>query len=488
MYNLTAEDLKESSHEIIINITRRREVPVVGCQYGMDYDRTWYRNTAPSDANWVCDKELYVTNSFAFGRVGDVLGTLIMGQLGDIIGRKPVFLLSLAVVVIGRSVAVFCIEIFPVFALLSLLANSCANAVFQSPLAIGMEVSSSSLHARINGVQYIGWTLGISVLPFIAWMCGDWRLLILLTTLPSGLFLLLHRIVPESPRWLAAKDRPEEARKVLKSIAKVNKRELPADCMEKLRHIAEVSRKQKCYGMISLFSSKRLAIRTMLLMVCWIVTSVSYDVIIINVSTLSGNPYLNFFYQSVVELPGYVLGMWITEKLGRRWMHVAFLSLKAIFCFCVITLMSYYEENWWSIVLVMFAKLCVSLNFYIIYLQSLEVYPTCLRQTGTSAGLIMASIFGVIAPFIVYMGVTIDKRYPFATIAGLGIIGAVTASFLPETLDQQLPETLEEAKAFGKDQKYWSIVTKFGESAAKTNGVELEEFPSKRESNQHIIS
>lgn len=54
-----------------------------GCQFGWEYDRTWYTETAPSQEDWVCDKEIYVSNAFAFARIGDVFGTLIFGQLGD---------------------------------------------------------------------------------------------------------------------------------------------------------------------------------------------------------------------------------------------------------------------------------------------------------------------------------------------------------------------------------------------------------------------
>ena len=36
-------------------------------------------------------------------------------------------------------------------------------------------------------------------------------------------------------------------------------------------------------------------------------------------------------------------------------------------------------------------------------------------------------------------------------------MGAISALFLPETLHQKLPETLEEAKIFGADQQFWSI-------------------------------
>jgi hypothetical protein len=36
----------------------------------------------------------------------------------------------------------------------------------------------------------------------------------------------------------------------------------------------------------------------------------------------------------------------------------------------------------------------------------------------------------------------------------------VAALFLPETLHQRLPETLADAQAFGRDQKFWRLPEK----------------------------
>lgn len=41
--------------------------------------------------------------------------------------------------------------------------------------------------------------------------------------------------------------------------------------------------------------------------------------------------------------------------------------------------------------------------------------------------------------------------------SGLTLFGACAAIFLPETLGQRLPETLAEAKVFGRGQPFWGI-------------------------------
>ena len=55
----------------------------VRCQYGWEYDRTWYSQTAASQEGWVCSRELQIPNTLFFCKVGEVLGEVFIGQLGD---------------------------------------------------------------------------------------------------------------------------------------------------------------------------------------------------------------------------------------------------------------------------------------------------------------------------------------------------------------------------------------------------------------------
>ena len=56
----------------------------------------------------------------------------------------------------------------------------------------------------------------------------------------TKLLIILCRMVPESPRWLVTKGRFDEALKILKAGAKMNKKTLPSDnemieMMEKIK-------------------------------------------------------------------------------------------------------------------------------------------------------------------------------------------------------------------------------------------------------------
>lgn len=55
----------------------------MSCVHGYDYDKTWYKRTVVSDNDWICDKSLHLTNTFAFHRIGEIAGAFFFGQLGD---------------------------------------------------------------------------------------------------------------------------------------------------------------------------------------------------------------------------------------------------------------------------------------------------------------------------------------------------------------------------------------------------------------------
>ncbi|XP_071441641.1 carcinine transporter-like [Hetaerina americana] len=453
MFNVTVEDI---IMEQLLNQTVIHK-EIIGCQYGWEYDKTWYVRTTPSDNDWVCENELRVTNIFMYAKIGDVVGAFVFGQLGDTIGRKKVFMTAILLLVLGRMAAVLCSGIYPLFAICIFLSNSCLLPVFMSPLAIGTEFCSKENRSRINMLQCVGWTLGFSLTPLVAWATGDWVIFSVVTTLPLLIFLAIIKIMPESPRWLMAIGKPEEAYYILRDIADVNGRKLPSNALAMLKETLGKSKKEKIFGIASLFSSKRLAGYTLLIFLCWGINSLAYYSLILNVGTMSGNPFLNYFFQALVELPADLVGMWSTDTIGRRWTQSLFFILSAIASAVLFAVVQNPGLTAVTVGFVVFVKFTVCISFYAIYMQALETYPTCLRQTGTSSNSIIASLIGVIGPYVVYLGTSVDARYPYVVLGTCSLVGAVASSFLPETLNEKLPETLAEAQHFGRGQRYWSF-------------------------------
>lgn len=65
------------------------------------------------------------------------------------------------------------------------------------------------------------------LLAIVTYFIRDWVVLCWTTSLPFLLYFLYIIVMPESPRWLLAKGKHDEALVILENMARINKKELP---------------------------------------------------------------------------------------------------------------------------------------------------------------------------------------------------------------------------------------------------------------------
>jgi len=53
--------------------------------------------------------------------------------------------------------------------------------------------------------------------------------------------------------------------------------------------------------------------------------------------------------------------------------------------------------------MVTFIRFCITITNFVCYLQGMEIFPTCLRQTGMSIANLAGNMAGVLAPYVVYL-------------------------------------------------------------------------------------
>ena len=135
------------------------------------------------------------------------------------------------------------------------------------------------------------------------------------------------------------------------------------------------------------------------------------------------------------------------------------LLLNALVCGLASSIANHAPEDllsmWTVNILCFIAKMVCTMSFYMWYLQAIELFPTAIRNSGMGFSNLMRDTLQIFAPQVTYLAV-VDKRIPYFIIAGINFIGAVFASFLPETLGCSLPETILASSEFGKNQKFWS--------------------------------
>ena len=100
------------------------------------------------------------------------------------------------------------------------------------------------------------------------------------------------------------------------------------------------------------------------------------------------------------------------------------------------------------------------------YQHGMELFPTSLRTIGVSYCGMLASIINVLLPYVILVD-NEDNWIPMAIIGLILIPVAVLTSFLPETLNCDLPQTITEANSFGSKQKYWSLAKRTTKTSEK---------------------
>jgi MFS family permease len=157
---------------------------------------------------------------------GAVIGALVFGRLADRLGRKRLFLLTLAVYM-GATVATAFTTGFAGFAACRFVTGVGIGGEYAAINSAIDELIPARVRGRvnlaINGSFWLGAALGallsLALLdPRVLGPVHGWRAGFLLGAVLALAILLVRRNVPESPRWLLAHGRAAEAERIVAQV------------------------------------------------------------------------------------------------------------------------------------------------------------------------------------------------------------------------------------------------------------------------------
>ncbi|XP_060656408.1 organic cation transporter protein [Drosophila nasuta] len=391
---------------------------------------------------------------------GLVIGTALFGYLADRFGRKYVFLfctIFMGLTGIGQALAWDYIS-FLIFALLNAVGTS---GVYPLAFIIGVEMVGPRKREMTSIVLNYFYAVGEALVGLAAWLLTDWKHLQLALSIPPLFFVIYVWLVPESVRWLLARNEHEKAGAIIRRAAHVNQRELSLELMasfkqqnlnatDKQQLSSDQEQRQIWASVKQVFASHSLIWRYTLLLFIWAVNAIVFYGLSLNSTNLSGNKYLNFALVCLIEIPGYSLAWLCLRKLGRRLALSGSLLLCAVTCAASGYLTS--GQNWLIITLFLIGKLGITSSFAVIYTYTAEMMPTVIRSGGVGVMSTFARFGAMLAPFVPLLG-TYYEPLPMLLFGGTSMLAGLLSLLLPETFHKKLPDTVADAIMLGSKMK-----------------------------------
>ncbi|XP_044024915.1 solute carrier family 22 member 2-like [Siniperca chuatsi] len=425
-----------------LNLT---EVPVVTCKNGWEYQYEG-RKSFVTEFNLVCSDGWLVDMYQSTINVGFLIGSFAIGYFADRFGRKISFLVSNILNLISGIV-------------LAVAPNYISILVFRTIFGFGIKggwMASYVLITEIVGVEHrrtVGilyqmfFSVGILILPLLAYFITDWRWLQVVITAPYMLFLTYYWFIPESPRWLICQNNSSKALEIVEAMAKENKMKLSKNT----ETLSDDEGNSPSASLLDLIRTPNMRKHTFILMFNWFTSAVVYQGLIMRVGIAGGNVYIDFLISGLVEFPAAFLILFTIERIGRR---IPFATANIIAgVSCLITAFIPDSMFWFKTVVACIGRLGITMAFEMVVFVNTELYPTFVRNLGVSVCSTLCDVGGIVAPFLLYRLAVIWQELPLIIFGTVAFIAGGLVLLLPETRGVPLPETIDDIEFPNRKKK-----------------------------------
>lgn len=443
VWNISTVDCANPLYHLTNNSSGTR--PLTTCEDGWLYKQP--HSSIASEYNLVCDNKWLIDLTQSILNLGFLVGGFTLGYAADRYGRITIYLYSAFGAGLCGIIVAFAPNIV-VFSIFRFFQGIFGKGTWMSAFVIVTEIVGSDQRRIVAIAIQMFFTLGVVLLPGVAYVNPTWQGIQLATTLPNCLFLLYYWLVPESPRWLLIRNKKEKAMKIMHSIAKQNGKTLSSAYAEITVTDEEVSDP----SFLDLIRTPQMRKFTFILMYAWFTSAVVYQGLVLRLGLIEGNLYLEFFISALIELPSAFVVLLIIDRIGRCPLFAAGSTVAGVAC--LVTAFLPKGIPWLNTAVPILARLGITITFELVYLVNSELYPTTIRNFGVSMCSGLCDVGGIVAPFLLYQLAAVWSELPLIVYSILAVLCGVLVLLLPETKGISLPETVEDVErltSFGAD-------------------------------------
>jgi len=269
----------------------------------------------------------------------------------------------------------------------------------------------------------------------------------------TAAILLIFVFLPESPRWLLAQGRLDEAKVIVAKALKMNG--LPSTDLDKLD--VYMSRKETVRGTLFDLLKMPSTRRNMILV---ILSSFTIGLCAIglnfNTPTFNWSPTLVFGIPPFIQLILTLFLPFMQNVLGRKVLLLTFLVLSGAFLLLSLAVpLDKFTFNWPVIALAWIANTCLDTAWSTMSIFTKELFPTTHKACAFSLMAAFGRLGAVVAPYIIML----DIFSPIASLVLYSLFclfAAVHSIWIwPETKTLKLPENLEDSEKMASSKNTW---------------------------------
>ena len=379
------------------------------------------------------------------GFLGQLVGALLFGWLAERHGRMTAMIWSIALFSVMSLVCAFAFDYWSLLVLRAIQGIGLGGEVPVAAVFIS-ELAKAKGRGRFVLLYELVFPIGLVAASLVGlWVVPrlGWQYMFAIGALPGVLALLLRRLLPESPRWLAVHGRHSEAEAAMAYIESETQK-ATGEPLPPVKPV--VSTLDKPASLADLFGPLYLR-RTLVVWVMWFCAyCVNYGLAI----------WLPTVYRTVFKLPleqslkyglitqavgllGTLICALVIDHVGRRlWFAWSFAAAAV-----ALAALALYQAPTAEQVLT-----CMTIAYFFIssvnigvYLYTPELYPTRVRALAVGTATAWLRFASIIGPTVV--GTMIASGLPavFLTFAAVaGIAAAITGLFAVETKGRVLEE------------------------------------------------
>jgi putative MFS transporter len=370
---------------------------------------------------------------------GILVGAPLAGRLADRYGRRRLLAWDFAFIAVA-ALAHLAVHDSGTLLLLRTLMGIAIGAEYAIGSAVLSELAPrrirGTLLSCLNGAWILGFVSGFVVAYAMRAADLSWQAIFASAAVPAAVVLLLRIGTPESPRWLVAQGRREEALEVVGRFygPSYGIRGLDADAIGDGGRVGIRTLLSPLYRSRTLFAGGFWACQVMPLFALTIFLPQVFAALGVE-SEFGANMLVN-----VVLLVGAVAGVVAIHYLPRRGLVIWTFAVVAV----ALLLMSAagFLPQWAGLASFAVFLLVASAASNLEFVYPSEIFPTEVRGTGMGIAAATSRVGAVISTFLLPVALERFGNVPtmvlLAGIAGLGLV--ISVLWAPETKGKSLAE------------------------------------------------